>query len=973
MNDNVGQRIGRFRIEGLITRGNTGTVYKAVDTSSQEPVALRVFPAQAMGYPSTKQKVLAHAQLLSTLRHPNIARIEGYGEAEGLVYVATELAPDGPLVSSALTAPGRPMQSHSLWHRLDLVRQVADGLHCAHQKNVVHGDLNPKTLLLKQTAPDLFLAKIVDFGFGGILEHSSAGATELTGNPAYMAPEQWQVSNTDPRTDVYALGVILYQMAVGTLPFPASARASAMYNHLYVAPQRPCQARPDLPSELEVVILRCLAKSPSDRFPSAADLSLAVQSVIAHKEKSAEPADFAEPLSVGALAIQPATLPPVTLPAQAAGPMLVPRPEVAVGTPFVAAGVRPHKEITGVPCFYVVDQRGAVLRRGYVQSSGATIGTAADNLVVLESPDISSHHARIDWDGHRVTLTDLGSRTSTFLDEHRLLPQVAQEWPTNQQARVGPYLLILEQANPDVENKDVLDVIVERAFKTMTLVPGKASECRVTVANHRTTVDHVSLSVEGIPSEWVQGTGYEIALNPYDKHEVLLSIHVPKASSSTAGEYSVTIRANSVANPDDPGEVKVKWTVAPFDSSSLGVVPAKIRSRKRAGFGVTVHNTGNRPATYTLSAVDDDHELSFAFRTEDQGQEVRPKIELKPGAKASVRLGTEATKTHWLGKSRPHVFRIHSTPVDQGDSQAHDATLIQAPLIPTWALLALPILLAVVLLVLPRFAKPKFRGVTVEPANAVAGEPVIVHWQAFRAKSLEIRPVAAGIRPDQGSYTISQGFQQTTVLTVVASNPFGTDQREVAVQVRPPAGVKAASMELTASSGHVKKGDNVTITWNVNAATRIQFSEIGDVGPRGEYSDTPQQDHTYTLTAYNVADIPTVKQVMVHVEEAPIVAPPKPHLTVDKTLIHQGQAVVFNWDAPGAESVRIDAPTPTTLIGDSGQRQAQLKGKGTYTFTIVSTAKGLESRSDPVMVNVTCTVIQQAMRTCHDSTLVQWR
>jgi len=337
-----------------------------------------------------------------------------------------------------------------------------------------------------------------------------------------------------------------------------------------------------------------------------------------------------------------------------------------------------------------------------------------------------------------------------------------------------------------------------------------------------------------------------------------------------------------------------------------------------------------------------------------------------------VRLSAEPTKKHWIGKARPHVFRIQSTPAEAGDAQVQEVTLMQAPLIPAWVLIAIPVFILAVLFLLPKFARPKFKSVLVDPPNAEAGQSVTVNWEVARAKSIEIRPVTAGIRPRQGSYKIAQGFQQTTVLTVVASNLFGADQREIAVEVRPPKGVDAAAIELTSSSGHVTKGETVKITWNVNGATRIQFSEIGDVGPRGEYSDTPQQDHTYTLTAYNVANVPTVKQLMVHVEEAPITAPPPPTLTVDKTVIHQGQSVVFNWTAPGAESVRIDAPTPTTLIGNSGQRQAQLKGKGSYTFTVVSTAKGLESRSGPVMVNVTCTVVQQATRTCHDSMVIQW-
>jgi len=973
MSDDVGQLVGNFRIEGLITTGGLGTVYKAVEISSQEPVAFRFLHPSLVSDPSVKQRLLTHAQAVSALQHPNIARIEGYGESNGRVYIATELAPDGPLVSSALTAPGRAVQSHSMWHRLDLVRQVADGLQCAHQKGVFHLDLNPKTLLLKQTAADFFLAKIVDFGLAAVLDHGTVGGSDLPGSPAYLAPEQWQASQVDGRTDIYALGVILYQMAVGTLPFVATAPASAMYNHLYVAPQRPCQVRPDLPPELETVILRCLAKKPQDRFGSAAEFSTALQNVIAQHEVVAVSQPFPAVAGSGALAIRPISAPapvpiPVPVPVPAPTPVITPRLEVIPPGP-VAVSSRPAAA-TGVPAFYVLDQRGAVLRRGYVQSSGVTFGAAPDNVVVLESAEISQHHCRIDWDGHRITLTDLGSRTSTFLDEHRLLPQVPQEWPGSQQARIGPYWLMVEQARDESVTKETIDVIVDKAWKTMTLVPGKAAECHITLANHRTTVDHITVSVDGIPSEWVQGAGNEVALNPYDKRDVVLTVLVPKASSSLAGDYTVIIRANSVANPDEPGEAKVRWTVAPFDGSSLGVIPAKASGRKRAKYSITLRNEGNRPATFTLSATDDERELSFLYRVE-QNQESTPRLELKPGAQMTVRLNAEASKSHWFGQSRPRPFKIHSTPVDQ-EAKTHDAMFLQSPVIPIWALIVAPVVIVALIFIVPRVAKPNLKQVFVEPETADVGEPITVSWKASRAKSIDIQPVKPGISAADGSYVIKDGLQQTTELIIIASNFFGADQRVRTVQVRPLKGVDASAIDLSVSSGHIHKGETVKITWNVTGASRITFSEQGDVLPKGDYTDTPQQDHTYALTAYNSANVPTVKSVMVKVEDVAPTPPPKPHVRVDKTLIKQGQVVQFTWDAAQAESARIDSVTPTTLIGDSGQKQAQLKGKGTYTFVVVSTAHGLESRSDPVTVNVECTIFQTATKQCHDTPLVQW-
>jgi serine/threonine protein kinase len=966
MSDDVGRLIGTFRIEGLITNGSTGVVYKAVETSSHEPVALRVLHPRLVSDPSTRQRVLSHAQLVSTLQHPNVAHIEGYGESDGRIYIATELAPDGPVVSSALSAPSRSVQSYSLWQRLDLIRQAADGLQSAHQKNILHLDLNPKTLLLKQTAADFFLAKIVDFGLATALDHASSGASELPGSPAYLAPEQWNASEVDGRTDLYALGVVLYQVAVGTLPFGANAPASAMYNHLYVAPQRPCQVRPDLPAELEAVILRCLAKRPQDRFGSAAELSAALRNVIQQHESGAEPNAFPV-VGSSALAVRPVSV-PTAVPVSPMPPPIAARLEIVDAVPIPASDRRSFA--SRIPQFFVKDQRNAELYSGRIQSAGVTFGSAGDNVVIINSPEISAHHCRIDWDGNRITLTDLGSKTSTFLDEHRLLPQVPQEWPEGQRARIGPFWLEVRKAAEE-DKKQIIDVFVDKAWTAMTLVPGKAAECRVILANHKTTVDHICVSVEGIPSEWVRGTGNEIALNPYDKQDVVLTVQIPKASSSVAGDYAVTIRANSVADPDNPGEAKVRWTVAPFDTSSLGVIPAKATGRKRVKYSVTLHNQGNRPVAYTMSASDDDRELSFLFRT-DQNQESSPRVELKPGVQTTLRLSAEAAKSHWFGSARPRPFKIRSVPVDH-EAQVHEAMFMQAPVIPTWALIVAPLVLAALFLIVPKIAKPNIKNISIEPETADTGEPITVSWKASRAKSIDIQPVKPGIMASDGSYVISSGLQQTTELVIVASNFFGSDQRTRTVQVRPPKPPDPAQIDLTISSAQIYKGGSVKVSWSVNSPVdRVNFSEQGDVPAKGEYRDTPQADHTYTINAVKGNAPPTLKSVMVKVLDVPPTPPPKPHIRVDKTVIRQGQAVQFTWDAPGAESVRIEAPTPTTLMGNSGQRQAILKGKGSYTFVVVSSAKGLESKSDPVIVNVQCSVIQTATRMCHETPLVQW-
>jgi hypothetical protein len=951
MND-IGQIIGRFHVQGLISTGRTSTVYKAVDIATQQEVALKVLNPEVLNNIGAVQRFLSQIAVLSTLEHPNIAKVEGFGEQGGRVYVGSELAPDGPIVSSGLTASQRSSYSGSLWYRLDLLRQVADGLYHAHRKNVLHLDLSPKTVLLKRTLPETFVPKIIDFGFNTLLESSNSTSSVL-GDPAYLAPEQWQASEVDPRTDIYALGVILYQIATGVLPFAVTAPGTAMYNHLYVAPKRPTEVRADVPHELDGLILRCLAKKPQDRFASAADLSAALRIFIVQNGPATQAAMAAEAAGNGAAAARPVAVTPET-----------PRSFRPAGLAPIQTPVS-RQQATAVPRLDLFDERGAVLRSVHLDGGGVTIGTAQDNTFVLDSRDISPHHARVDWQGdRRVTITDLGSTTSTFVDEHRLLPQVPQEWPSGQQARIGRYGLAWEQLGEREKSK--IDVIVERSSRVMTLVPGKATECRITLANHRTVVDHVSVSVDGIPGEWVKGRISDIALNPYDKYELVLSIQVPKTSASTAGEYAVTIRANSVANPDQPGEAEVKWTVAPFDSSTLNVTPPKSTGTKRGKYTVTLQNEGNRPDTYSFSALDEEHQLSFMFRIDGENQ-TTPAITLKPGAKAKLRLGAETAKWHWFGSVSPHPFKVQAVPQLESEAQSQEATFAQSPVIPTWSLAAAPIVLIAVLFLLSVTMKPRIKSLLIDPPTPRPGQAVTVHWVATRSRSIEIRPIQSGIRPAAGEYTIPVGFEQTTVLTIVASNLFGTDQREIVVQVRPPGILLPAQVMLRASSERIKKGDKVVFTWNVTDATKVEFSEMGDVGPQGSYEDQPKQDHTYTLTAYNAANQPTPKSVRVKVED------PTLTLEASNTYVKQGQSVMLTWSAPGAETVRIDSSTPIVLTGNSGVKQAILKAKGKYTFTLISTIGGVESKSTAVVVDVACTTIQTLTKRCGSTPQIAWR
>jgi hypothetical protein len=961
MSDATGQRFGQFKLGEALGRGPGSEVYRASRVSGGGPVAVKLLYPEVIAAEALRGRLTALLNMTEGVKHPGIAEIHGFGEDDGRFYIATELAEDGSLCDRC--SPAAAVDVDRLLEAVGLVQQATDAVAYAHARRLAHLGLKPGNLLLQTDESGMLRVKVTDFGMSSLY---TSGTGERLGHLGFLAPEQWRGEETDERTDIYSLGILLYLAATGELPFPANAAATAMYHHLFVAPK----PRSGVPSELETIILRCLAKVPAERYEHAGALALALQ------QASAVIRTGTTARAAAGTAVIPAPAahrPPLSaLPGGTAERGKRGRGTGAAGS--FQPGSAPYTP-GGVPSFQVLDARGAVIMRGFLQSAGAVIGSAWDCAIRLDAPEVEAYHARLDWDGHRITVTDLGSKNSTFLDDHRLLPQWPQEWSPGQRARIGRYWIAVEQGRIEGPRPRI-DVIVDKRNRSMILVPGNHVDCRITLANYKTTVEHLSLVVEGIPPAWVRGLETEVALNPYDKITIVLGVNVPKSPEARAGEYTITIRSRSLLDLDESEPAIVHWTIAPFKDVTVGITPAKAAGRARSRYTVALSNRGNATESLRLAGADDDRELSYHF-ADDHGQQSRPKIDLPEGGRTTLHLNVEAAKRRRFGGAWPQHFRVTATPEDRPDFSVAEAQFVQLAIFPTWMLAAVAIVVVALLAVLPVIFRPRIRSVEVDPPNPLPGEAVTVIWDARRATHVELRPVKAGIAGKQGSYRVSRGFDKETVLTVIASNFFGTDQREVTIAVRPKDTLPPpapAEVELSTSAPSVIKGGSVTISWNVRGGRKAEFNLTGDVPLQGSYTDFPEQDQTYTITAYNSNGVATKKAVIVKVAEPEVGPPPKPRLQIDKTRINQGEYVLFSWEARATDSVRIDAITGTTLVGTSGQKQARLRGKGQYTFTLISSNEaGLESKSDPVSVNVNCTLKQKIFKTCNSTPQIEWK
>jgi serine/threonine protein kinase/Tol biopolymer transport system component len=259
MSGMIGRSIHQYTIREHLGGGGMGVVYKADDTRLERTVALKFLPPELTRDPVAKARFLQEARAASALDHPNICTIHEVGETDdGQLFLAMTCY-DGETLKRRIEHGALP-----LLEALDIAKQIAQGLAKAHRLGIVHRDIKPANIIVTTDG----IVKILDFGLAKL-----AGAAGLTragfclGTPAYMSPEQAR-GEVDHRTDLWSLGVVLYEMVTGSAPFTGDSDQAIIYSLLTEEPKAPSLLRPDVPPELERVLQGMLAKDPGDRYPT---------------------------------------------------------------------------------------------------------------------------------------------------------------------------------------------------------------------------------------------------------------------------------------------------------------------------------------------------------------------------------------------------------------------------------------------------------------------------------------------------------------------------------------------------------------------------------------------------------------------------------------------------------------------------------------------------------------------------------
>jgi serine/threonine-protein kinase len=253
---------GRYRLVDHLGAGSTATVWRARDLDLGRDVALKVLLGSGVD-PDLAARFQREGVVLARLNHPNVVPVLASGVDEGRPYLVMELI-DGQALDTRLREGRLPVDD-----ALDLVADVAAGLGAAHRAGVIHRDVKPANIVCDQGG----VPRLVDFGIARVSDMTSmTRAHTVLGTAHYLSPEQARGEQLGPESDVYALGCVLFALLTGAPPFEADSHVAVAYRHVHDEPPAPSTLRPEVPAEVDAIVLRCLAKWPAGRYPTASDL-----------------------------------------------------------------------------------------------------------------------------------------------------------------------------------------------------------------------------------------------------------------------------------------------------------------------------------------------------------------------------------------------------------------------------------------------------------------------------------------------------------------------------------------------------------------------------------------------------------------------------------------------------------------------------------------------------------------------------
>ncbi|MBK8432525.1 MAG: protein kinase [Chloroflexi bacterium] len=452
MDEFIGQVINNFELQEIVGRGGMGVVYRAWHAELERYAAVKIMRPEWVDQPDSYERFLQEARTASHLDHANVVKVLNFGRIANSYYIMMDFIEGVSLRQLIVENPnGMPLEEV-----INIFIQIADVLAYAHQEGLLHRDLKPDNILITENSAEAaypIRAMVTDFGLvkmgNGALAHTQEGLS--LGTPAYMSPEQCKGQEVDKRTDIYALGVMLYEALTGKRPYPIRNLFDAIKFHGTGNFTPPRAHVPTLPMKLNLLVRQMMAPDLDGRPATMLEVAEKLRPFLPQITPSIHTSQLAERL---ASEIQPPTAPLV---------------ETEEKTPSA-----PPEQLC-----VLVTYKGQIEKIYPLPLNGREliVGRQQGSDIILDGPEryVSKQHCAIALRGETVYIRDLNSTNGTFLDTTRLVPQVERVWERQSDVNLGAFKLSIQlqrQSDKDMPLPvDAGDTIIQGRY-TLACVDG---------------------------------------------------------------------------------------------------------------------------------------------------------------------------------------------------------------------------------------------------------------------------------------------------------------------------------------------------------------------------------------------------------------------------------------------------------------------------------------------------------------------